>query len=1105
MLYISRALVALSITFLLAACGGDSVSTTPRSNPTPAACSDNRDNDGDNLIDFPADPGCSSASDTDETDPAPLAQCADGIDNDLDGKIDLADPGCANISDNDETDPVVADAQCSDGIDNDEDGKIDLADPGCTSPSDNDEIDPVTPPECSDGIDNDEDGKVDSADPGCDSVGDNDETDPVPAALCADGIDNDSDGKIDLADPGCDSAADNDETDPVPAAQCADGVDNDSDGKIDLADPGCDSATDNDETDPVAPVQCADGIDNDLDGKIDLADDGCADAADDNEDNRLTRYDLSNACWAIKDNASGQYLAADGAGYRASAADVAGAEPFYLKPTALGKYMIYSASRELVAAAGNGNLANVAIAAATDNAEWTVLAVGDTTDYPATPAINVEPSAEQVTLWQEFQDPLVRSNAFTIGSDVTARELIVDGSGAAKTAANADGNLDSFSFETTSGCANFPEAQSNFTGEPFKGTQPDGSVLGHADAHVHISATEFLGGGHWGHPFHKFGVEHALGNCSGAHGETGHLDLIGGLFTQDVDGHATDGYPSFSDWPSRDNLTHEAIYWKWIERAWAGGLRVIVNDLVDNETLCELQRNVSSDPLRDCNSMNNAGRQAGTMYAMENYIDAQYGGPGKGFFQIVHTPSKARSVIEDGKIAVVLGIEISNLFDCKVKYNPLRQLGPEEEPSDNSGFLENKYNCTTEEGKPNSILTQMQRIKDWGVRQIISIHEFDNAFGGNGIFDGLILNLGNRENSGGVPSGDIAGLLDLFSGQPNQSQFESLIANLPNTELPTGEWWTTYNCPIEGVTPGFSGYLWGSSGGAVQSYLPQPPCIPTGQGGRSGGSTPCYPADINQCNARWMTPAGLYTYSKMMELGFLFDWDHMEMGMKTQALELAEAQTPAYPFVSTHGTFGGTTIDQATRMLANGGFLYPSNGSSRGFREDMDETAGIYTAAMALRAAKGLEPLLFGFGYGTDTNGLSAQSGPRNNPENPITYPFTLFDGEPFTSLTGFANVQPIVFSQPASANVDGEVVRTWHEDVDGNAHYGMLADFVEEVVIDSDKPAQQTKHLFNSAEAYLRTWELTEASSAAIQGRGGVINPGGILRPAPPEGSFAP
>ena len=279
-------------------------------------------------------------------------------------------------------------------------------------------------------------------------------------------------------------------------------------------------------------------------------------------------------------------------------------------------------------------------------------------------------------------------------------------------------------------------------------------MLGHADVHVHISATTFLGGAHWGLPYHKFGVEHAIGDCSALHGDTGQLDLVGGVFTQDPDGHATDGWPTFTEWPSRDNLTHEAIYWKWVERAWAGGLRVIVNDLVDNETLCELHRNAVNEPTRDCNSMNTAGQQVGTMYGMQDYIDAQYGGRGKGFFQIVHDPDEARTAIENGHVAVVLGIEISELFNCKLNYSPLRQQRPFEEDGVTAG--ENSYTCTMEEGQPNSILTQMQRIHDWGVRQVISIHEFDNAFGGNGIFDGLILNQGNREDTGGIPSGDNA-------------------------------------------------------------------------------------------------------------------------------------------------------------------------------------------------------------------------------------------------------------------------------------------------------------------------------------------------------------
>lgn len=65
-------------------------------------CDDNQDNDGDGKTDYPADPGCSSADDNDETDPP---QCSDGADNDGDGKIDHpSDPGCETASDNDETD-----------------------------------------------------------------------------------------------------------------------------------------------------------------------------------------------------------------------------------------------------------------------------------------------------------------------------------------------------------------------------------------------------------------------------------------------------------------------------------------------------------------------------------------------------------------------------------------------------------------------------------------------------------------------------------------------------------------------------------------------------------------------------------------------------------------------------------------------------------------------------------------------------------------------------------------------------------------------------------------------------------------------------------------
>ena len=38
-----------------------------------------------------------------DNDPAQSFACADGVDNDTDGKIDLADPDCSALNDNDES------------------------------------------------------------------------------------------------------------------------------------------------------------------------------------------------------------------------------------------------------------------------------------------------------------------------------------------------------------------------------------------------------------------------------------------------------------------------------------------------------------------------------------------------------------------------------------------------------------------------------------------------------------------------------------------------------------------------------------------------------------------------------------------------------------------------------------------------------------------------------------------------------------------------------------------------------------------------------------------------------------------------------------------
>ncbi len=169
--------------------------------------------------------------------------CSDGIDNNLDGKIDCADPGCS-------ADPSCQEntsAKCSDGIDNNFNGLIDCADPGCSAvPS----CQENTPAKCSDGIDNNLNGLKDCADPSCAAFS---ICSSAEAGHCSDGIDNDGNGLTDCADsacafdPACIPPPGSEPTavDPVTLlpkgiyASCHDGIDNDGNGLTDCADPVC--------------------------------------------------------------------------------------------------------------------------------------------------------------------------------------------------------------------------------------------------------------------------------------------------------------------------------------------------------------------------------------------------------------------------------------------------------------------------------------------------------------------------------------------------------------------------------------------------------------------------------------------------------------------------------------------------------------------------------------------------------------------------------------------------------------------------------------------------------------------------------------------------
>jgi microsomal dipeptidase-like Zn-dependent dipeptidase len=278
-------------------------------------------------------------------------------------------------------------------------------------------------------------------------------------------------------------------------------------------------------------------------------------------------------------------------------------------------------------------------------------------------------------------------------------------------------------FVRTTGCAVFPEAELNATGTPSKGAVPFGTVGGAVDGHMHWMTFEYLGGRfHCGRPWHRYGIAHALPDCATVEGPAGSAAPLQNLlnYGTPVHPHDTRGYPQLTEFKST-NLTYEGTYWRWIERAWMAGLRLMVMSINENRVLCELQANRQTD----CDEMATVRRGLDDMEELQRYVDAQAGGPGKGFFQIVTTPYAARRVINAGKLAVVLEIEISEPFGCRGWDAP-----------------------TCDTAKVDRELDDLHRR---GVRSALLLNKFDNPLAGvrfDSGSQGAIVNSGNVLSAG---------------------------------------------------------------------------------------------------------------------------------------------------------------------------------------------------------------------------------------------------------------------------------------------------------------------------------------------------------------------
>jgi hypothetical protein len=377
-----------------------------------------------------------------------------------------------------------------------------------------------------------------------------------------------------------------------------------------------------------------------------------------------TRFSVVNGCYALRSRSLNRLVAKGGGGYTASAGSPDQAERFRMQATALGSYLLYGTARDFLAI-DRGALG---------------------TDNRIAPAQRPSPAADF-----ELRGG---SDGFTLTAG--DRSVALGGGGVLR--AGSSSEAERFDFVAASGCPAYPEVELNTTGEPARTTPSYGEVFGTVDPHTHMMQYEAIGGRIWcGRPWHPYGAPHALVDCPDHEGS-------GSIVDQAVAGegpHETQGWPTFRYWPNFNSRTHQQLYYKWLERSHKAGLRVFLNLFNEGQVLCDLYPYKRTP----CNEMEGVRNQIRRIYELEDYIDAQEGGPGKGWFRIVTDPFEARKIINDGKLAVILGIETSKLFDCDIQ---------NEVPACDRGQIDRG-------------LAEVRRM---GVRALFPIHKVDNALGG---------------------------------------------------------------------------------------------------------------------------------------------------------------------------------------------------------------------------------------------------------------------------------------------------------------------------------------------------------------------------------------
>lgn len=252
----------------------------------------------------------------------------------------------------------------------------------------------------------------------------------------------------------------------------------------------------------------------------------------------------------------------------------------------------------------------------------------------------------------------------------------------------------------------------------------DHPVWGVADTHAHPTNQHGFGGrtirGDTDGP-----IASALSTAQCTSTHSGLLRVMGGRNHQSVaiavlDEHIAEGYPTFVGWPRFTSKTHQQMFVDWMRRAHQGGVNLIVALGVTNMFWATRALGPGIEPDAPVDDETAALMQVAEMQRIAR--------ANPNWMEVALTPRDARRIILQGKLALVLGVELDNFGNFKRadyawrdRYamppsNPLVSL-PEDA-----------------DAAKRALADKIAEYRRLGIRQVTPLHYISGVFGGTAVF-----------------------------------------------------------------------------------------------------------------------------------------------------------------------------------------------------------------------------------------------------------------------------------------------------------------------------------------------------------------------------------